>query len=210
MAHPPPDAQRDAPGCARDHPRPLVRARCATYLARERSRLRSSTLVAGEPTLEIATHLIPWHRLARGDNLGVSPLGRILELRPAIFLFGFLSYRLQNETVRGGSSPFCCASDALLEILRQANGGCGHREVPCEKPTVAQLCYLDIPPPGSVMRVNFCAFSWPNNLLKRAPTPLIGGPKIGKVWRTSCLDRKGSVTNPFVQGQARRRSGGRG
>src|SRR5450755_3181297 len=150
MPHPPPDAQRDVPGCDRDRPRPPVRARCATWLTRKRSRLRSSNLVAGEPPLKIATHLSPGHCLARGDNFSVPPLGRILELPPALFLFGLLGDRFQNETVRGGSSPFCCASDALLEILRQANGGCGHREAPCEEPFVAQLCYFDIPTSGSL------------------------------------------------------------
>src|SRR5665213_4553537 len=97
MPHPPPDAQRDVPGCDRDHPRPLVRARCATCLARKRSRLRASNLVAGEPTLEIATHLIPWHRLAGGDNLGVPPLGRILELPSAFFLLSLLGYASKIE-----------------------------------------------------------------------------------------------------------------
>src|ERR1039457_5123627 len=64
MPHPPPDAQRDVPGCDRDRPRPPVRARCATWLTRKRSRLRSSNLVAGEPSLKIATHLSPGHCLA--------------------------------------------------------------------------------------------------------------------------------------------------
>ncbi len=90
-------------------------------------------LVAGEPTLKIATHLIPRHCLAGGDNLRVPPLSRILELPPALFLFSLFGYRFQNETVRGGSSPFCCASDALLEILRQANGGRGHSVTPSKK-----------------------------------------------------------------------------
>jgi len=67
------------------------------------------------------------------QSIGVTLLGRILELPPALFLFSLLSYRFQNESVCGCSSPFCCASDALLEILWQANGGCGHRETPCEK-----------------------------------------------------------------------------
>src|SRR5450432_1523323 len=132
MLHPPPDAQRDVPVCDQDRPRPPVRARCATLLARQRSRLRSSNLVAGEPPLKIATHFRPRHCLARGDYLSVPPLGRMLELSPTLFLFGLFGYRFQNEIVRGGSSPLCCASDALLKILRQANGGCGHGEAPCE------------------------------------------------------------------------------
>jgi len=90
-------------------------------------------LVAGEPTLKIATHLIPRHCLAGGDDVCVPPLSRILEFPPAFFLFSLLCYRLQHETVRGGSSPFCCASDALLEILRQANGGRGHSVTPSKK-----------------------------------------------------------------------------
>src|SRR5450756_50403 len=90
MARPPPDAERDVPGCDRDHPRPPVRARRATWLARKRSRLRASNVFAGEPTLKIATHLIPRHCLARCDNVSVPPLGRILELPPALFLFSLL------------------------------------------------------------------------------------------------------------------------
>src|ERR1022692_2657804 len=83
--------------------------------------------------LEIATHLFPRHCLPRGDDLSVPPLRRILELFPALFLVGLLGYRFQNEVVRGGSSPFRGASDALFEILRQADGSCGHRKAPFEK-----------------------------------------------------------------------------
>src|SRR5450631_869447 len=170
MPHAPPDAQRDVPRCDRDRPRPPVRARCATWLARKRARLRSSNLVVGESSLKIATHLSPGHCLARGDNLSVAPLGRSLELPPALFLFGLLGYRFHNEAVRGGSSPFCCASDALLEILRQTNGGCGHGEAPCEKCSVAQLCYIDIWTAVAVTRVGLCVTiirRWPAIAFRR-------------------------------------------
>src|SRR5450756_214768 len=132
MGRPPPHAERDDPRCGRNHPRPLVRVRRETLLARKRSRLGSRNLVTFEPTLKIAPHLTPRHCLARGENFSVAPLGRILELPPALFLFSLLGYRLQDETVCGASSAFCCASDALLKILRQANGGCGHRVAPVE------------------------------------------------------------------------------
>src|SRR5450755_749997 len=193
MPHPPPDAQRDVPGCDRDRPRPPVRARCATWLARKRSRLRSSNLVAGEPPLKIATHLSPGHCLARGDNLSVPLLGRSLELSPALFLFGLLGYRFQNETVRGGSSPFCCASDALLKILRQANGGCGHGEAPCEKCSVAQLCYIERPTSGSVASVGSDVTTIGNALGRRCSPVHRRAVQLSRCVHTICTRRIASA-----------------
>jgi hypothetical protein len=78
--------------------------------------------VAGEPTLKIATHLIPRYCLAGGDNFSEPPLGRILELPPALYLISLLGYRCQYETVRGGSRALCSLflTQPLMDLARFA------------------------------------------------------------------------------------------
>ena len=64
--------------------------------------------------------------LAGGQNPGVAPLCRVLELPLALLPFSFFRYRFEDKTVCGTAGAFCRPGDALLKILRQANSGRGH------------------------------------------------------------------------------------
>src|SRR3982074_3599252 len=99
-----------------DLPRELA-ARHAYRPPRQRSCFRPRGPAAGYPPLKIAPHLFPRYGLAGGDNPGVAPLGRVMKLGTALFLFSLLGYCRQYETVRRGAGAFRSAGDALLQVL---------------------------------------------------------------------------------------------